>query len=181
MSTVTKQKQGPPGPNATNPNRDPLTDQERTEALELIGELFGIDTDADDDPFIDKPMIAKLAGVADGTPGQWEQRTREGREKVAFPPPDDTRYPDKPQWRAVSTVIECFLKPSQRWPRGVVARESTRVTERYGIKELRQLDRELANEVTKLGGGDNRQRSLQGWRGWRTRLANEATAATPEV
>lgn len=181
MATVTKQTLGPPGPNAENPNRVELTVKEHREALTLIAGLFGIDTTADTDPLIDKPMIAKLAGVAEGTPGQWEQRTREQREKVPFPVPDDTRYPDKPQWRAISTVIACFLKPSNRWPQGVVARESTRVTERYTFAQLDGLDSDLAEEVRQLGGNDDRQRSLQGWRGWRTRLANEAAAATPEV
>ena len=91
-----------------------LTPRERTEALTLIAELFGIFNE--DDPLIDMPMIAELAGVAIGTPGAWQQRTRAGKERVPFPPPDDPRYHDKPQWRAVSTIIEGFLLPSQRWP-----------------------------------------------------------------
>lgn len=153
-----------------------LTNAERAEALNLIGELFGINTQLDDDPLIDKPMIAKLAGVSEGTPGQWEQRTREGREKVPFPVADDPRYPDKPQWRAISTIIEGFLKPSNRWPRGSVARESTRATERFTYAQLVQQDSQLAGEISALWGADNRTRSLQGWRGWRTRLANEAEA-----
>lgn len=159
---------------ASGNNPYALTRAERAEALNLIAELFGIDTDAEPDPLIDKPMIAKLAGVSEGTPGQWEQRTREGREKVPFPPADDTRYPDKPQWRAISTIIEGFLKPSDRWPRGVVARESTRATERYSFAELRRQEPDLAKEIKALNGNDDRVRSLQGWRGWRTRLANEA-------
>lgn len=159
-----------------HPNHERLTDAERAEALNLIGQLFGIDTQQDDDPLIDKPMIAKLAGVSEGTPGQWEQRTREGREKVPFPKADDPRYPDKPQWRAISTIIEGFLKPSNRWPRGTVARESTRATERLAYAELVQADSKLAGEIARLKGADNRVRSLQGWRGWRTRLANEAAA-----
>lgn len=156
-------------------NYQPLTGEEWAAALALISELFGIDTAEDSDPLIDKPMIAKLAGVAEGTPGQWEQRTREGTEKVPFPEADDTRYPDKPQWRAISTIIERFLNPSGRWPRGVVARESTRVTERYSYAKLAQLDASLAAEVAALGGNDRRERSIQGWRGWRTRLANQAS------
>lgn len=153
---------------------DPLDDDQLAEAHRLIRELFGIDTNTDPDPLIDKPMIAKLAGVAEGTPGQWEQRTREGTEKVPFPPADDPRYADKPQWRAISTIIERFLNPSGRWPRGAVARESTRVTERHSYAQLARLDANLAAEVAALGGNDRRLRSIQGWRGWRTRLRNQA-------
>lgn len=159
-----------------NPHYERLTNAERAEALNLIGELFGIDTSSGDDQLIDKPMIAKLAGVSEGTPGQWEQRTREGREKVPFPMADDTRYPDKPQWWAIGTIIQLFLKPSNRWPRGSVARESTRATERFTYAELVQVDAQLAGEIASLWGADDRSRSLQGWRGWRTRLTNEAAA-----
>lgn len=159
-----------------NTHYERLTNAERAEAHNLISDLFGINTELDEDPLIDKPMIAKLAGVAEGTPGQWEQRTREGKEKIPFPEADDPRYPDKPQWRAISTIIEGFLKPSNRWPRGSVARESTRATKRYTYAELVRVDNTLAGEVSSLGGADNRVRSLQGWRGWRTRLANEAAA-----
>jgi hypothetical protein len=57
-----------------------------------------------------------------------------------------------------------------------VARESTRAAVRYTYAELVQEDSKLAGEIASLWGADDRSRSLQGWRGWRTRLANEAAA-----
>lgn len=159
------------------PNGYQLTAEERAEVHSLLRELFGIDTDRDPDPLIDKPMIARLAGVSVGTPGQWEQRTREGKEKIDFPEPDEQRYRDKPQWHAVSTIVQRFLKPTGRWPRGAVARLSTRATERYTFTQLIELDPKLAAEIRELNVADGKPRSIQGWRGWRTRTRNERDAA----
>lgn len=84
------------------------------------------------DPLIGLPQIAQLAGVAANTPMIWRQRSRgdytgPGKLKKPFPQPDDDRYSDKPQWRAISTVLD-WLWETKRWPRGSVARESTRGT-----------------------------------------------------
>lgn len=155
--------------------RRKLTDEERDETRLLVQELFGIDTTADPDPLIDMPMIAELAGVAIGTPGAWQQRTKAGTERVPFPAPDDPRYHDKPQWRAVSTIVEGFLLPSGRWPRGKAARESTRVerphtrraatsTIRTGLSGLRRTEPELADQLARLRLDDGKVRTLGGWR-----------------
>lgn len=98
---------------------------ERAEMREVIKELLGLDTDADPDPLIDLPMIAKLAGVADGTPGQWVQRSKKGQLKRPFPKVADNRYTDKPQWRAVSQVIP-WLIDTHRWPPGAAGRPESR-------------------------------------------------------
>lgn len=151
---------------ATGPIR--LTDEEAQEVLDLVAELFGIT--GEPDPLIDLPMIAELAGVASNTPKAWQQRTRNGQERVPFPAPHDDRYTDKPQWHAVRLVEE-FLKPSGRWPRGSVARESTRVTKRYTFKQLVKANAELADDIRKLKAVDDVARSIQGWRSHRTRMA----------
>lgn len=169
-----------------------LTREERERAVDTLStaeldEVYAVlkevlpdwDADEDDDPLIDMPMIAKLAGVAPGTPGAWQQRTREGKERVAFPDPADTRYADKPQWRAVSQIVVGFLIPSRRWPRGAVAREQTRAdaVPRMTLAELRRVDRELARQLRALGHRDQRARTLQGWRSLRTRRAGQQTPA----
>lgn len=159
------------------PARPAFTDQQRQEVRDLVAELFGIT--GEDDPLIDMPMIAELAGVAPGTPGAWQQRTREGTERIPFPAPHDDRYLDKPQWRAVRFVEE-FLWPSGRWEkgRGTVARTSTRVTKRYTFKQMSKVNPELAAEIVQLGVhlADDKVRSLQGWRSHRTRAANAKEA-----
>lgn len=151
----------------------PLTTQEREEVLKLVSELFGIT--GEDDPLIDLPMIAELAGVAPNTPKAWQQRTRRKLERVPFPAPHDGRYVDKPQWHAVRLVEE-FLKPSGRWPRGTVARESTRVTKRYTFKQLKKANAELAAAIHALGAADDATRSIQGWRSHRTRHSSKPAA-----
>lgn len=156
-----------------------LTNQERVEALNLLNELFGIDTTDDPDPLIDIPMIAKLADVAPGTPDAWRQRTRSGGERIPFPEPGDARYKDKPQWFAITQVIESFLLPSGRWPRGSIGRVGTRITDadRLTYAELALTDEELALEIARLGAIDGKRRSIQGWRGWRTRATHARPAA----
>lgn len=159
--------------------RQKLNIREREEALQIIGEILGIY--GEDDPLIDMPMIAALAGVAPGTPAAWQQRTRSGRERVPFPPPDDSRYADKPQWRAISTIIERFLKPSERWPRGVAARETTRrprnAVERIGLGGLRHKDAELAKALKARRLDDGQPRTVGGWR----RRLNQAVAQNAEA
>lgn len=153
---------------------DTLTVEELDSAYEALREILpGYDPAIDDDPLIDMPMVARLAGVAAGTPGAWQQRTREGKERVAFPDPGDTRYPDKPQWYAVSQIVAAFLKPSNRWPRGVVAREQTRAgaQPRLTFVQLAAQEPALAEELFALGVQDAKARTLQGWRGLRTRSA----------
>lgn len=159
------------------PGRPPFTEAQRQEVRDLVAELFGIT--GEDDPLIDMPMIAELAGVAPGTPGAWQQRTKEGTERVPFPEPHDPRYLDKPQWHAVRFVEE-FLWPSGRWEngRGSVARENTRVTKRYTHKQLKKAMPELADAISDLGAVDDKSRSIQGWRSHRTR-ATKAAAAKP--
>ena len=170
--------------------RSELTPEERGDALKLIGELLGIH--GEEDPLIDMPMIAVLAGVAPGTPAAWQQRTKTGKERVPFPPPDDHRYHDKPQWRAVSTIIEAFLKPSRRWPSGSVARETTRgerphtrrptsgSTGAVGVAGLRYQDAALAEALTVRGLDDGRPRTVGGWRR-RLNLATAKAAGTPSI
>lgn len=160
------------------PARPPFTEEQRQEVRDLVAELFGITGESD--PLIDMPMIAELAGVAPGTPGAWQQRTREGTERVPFPAPHDDRYLDKPQWRAVRFVEE-FLWPSGRWAngRGSVARESTRVTKRYTHKQLKKAMPELADAIWELDAADDKARSIQGWRSHRTRATKAKAAAKP--
>lgn len=156
---------------------DTLSVEELDEIYAALSEIIpGWTPEEDEDPLIDMPMIARLAGVAAGTPGAWQQRTREGKEAVPFPKPDDTRYADKPQWRAVSTIVVGFLKKSNRWPRGAVSRPRTRAdaVPRLTLSELRQVDKELARDLRALGHKDQRSRTIQGWRSLRTRRFNAA-------
>lgn len=97
-------------------------------ALKFIRAQFAVDPN-DQNPLIDLPQIAELAGVAKNTPMIWRQRSRvdytgPGKLKVPFPTPDDERYADKPQWRLL-TVLG-WLVGTRRWPRGAVARPETR-------------------------------------------------------
>lgn len=85
-----------------------------------------IDLSKESDPLIDLPLIAALAGVQPGTPGQWIQRSKAGLLLPSFPEPDDQRYVDKPQWRAISTIVS-WLWP-RRWPPGVSGRPESRGT-----------------------------------------------------
>jgi hypothetical protein len=167
------------GGQAVETMRWKLTDEEKAEALNLLTELFGIDTTDDPDPLIDIPMIAELAGVAPGTPDAWRQRTRSGMERIPFPEPGDHRYKDKPQWYAITQVIQGFLLPSGRWPRGHIGRAGTRVSDadRLDYAQLALADQELALEIARFGAIDGKRRSLQGWRGWRTRAKRATQAA----
>lgn len=81
----------------------------------------------DEDPKIGLPEIARLAGVAIGTPTQWRARTRRGEltGDRAFPEPDDDRYADKPQWLAIATIIP-WLDATKRWPPESAGRPESR-------------------------------------------------------
>lgn len=105
-----------------------VTSADWAAALGFIRDKFDIGQE-DLDPLIDLPQVAALAGVAQNTPMIWRQRSRPdyagpGKLQVPFPPPDDTRYRDKPQWR-LSTALG-WLVGTRRWPRGAVARPETR-------------------------------------------------------
>lgn len=107
----------------------PVPTEEIAAARAFIGTTLGIH---EDDPLIGLPQIAQLAGVAPGTSVMWQQRSRDSYKgpgkltgKKRFPDADDTRYADKPQWRAISTVLTWLWKTG-RWPRGAVARPETR-------------------------------------------------------
>lgn len=162
--------------------RTKLTPEELESALALIRELFGIDTDDDPDPFIDRHMVAQLAGVSKNTPGQWIQRTRRGEMgKYPFPQPDDTRYARKPQWCAVTSIIEGFLLPRNLWPRGVGARPEMwgqrADTVKMFLMELASHDADLAAKVSQLRLDDGEARTPLQWR-YRVRKAqNERLAA----
>lgn len=157
-----------------------IPEEERQAAHAVLREILpGWSPEDDPDPLIDAPMLAELAGVAPNTPGAWQQRTKEGREKVAFPEPGEDKYRDKPQWFAISQALR-YLMDSGRWPRGVSARESTRAgagRERLMYAELAALDPTLAGQLAELNANDRRARTLQGWRSLRTRRAHEADRA----
>ncbi len=90
-------------------------------------ETLGWQLRPDEDPAVALPEIAKLAGVAQGTPTQWRARTLRGElvGERAFPEPDDDRYADKPQWKAIKTIIP-WLKRTKRWPPGAAGRPESR-------------------------------------------------------
>lgn len=94
-----------------------------------------IDLSRETDPLIDMPLIAALAGVRPQTPAQWIQRSKTGLLVPGFPDPADTRYKDKPQWRAISQVVD-WLWPN-RWPPGASGRPEAR-----GNRRLRQVTRQ---------------------------------------
>jgi hypothetical protein len=157
-----------------------IGDEELNAAYDVLARLLpGWDPVEDPDPLIDAPMFAELAGVAPNTPGAWQQRTREGKEKVPFPEPGEDKYRDKPQWFAISQALR-YLMDSYRWPRGTAARENTRAgagRERIPFRDLAQLDQSLAVQLAALNANDNRARTIQGWRSLRTRRATEAQRA----
>lgn len=148
-----------------------ISEEHRQAAYTVLAEVLpGWDPAEDPDPLIDAPMFAHLAGVAPSTPGAWQQRTREGTERVRFPEPGEPKYRDKPQWHAISQALQ-YLIDSDRWPRGTAARERTRAGQvnRITYAELARLDSALAVELATLGANDARPRTLQGWRSLRTR------------
>lgn len=156
-----------------------IAQEDRTAAYEVLAPLLpGWSPGQDPDPLIDAPMFAELAGVAPNTPGAWQQRTKEGTEKVAFPEPGEAKYRDKPQWFAISQALR-YLMDSGRWPRGVSARESTRAgagRERIPFRELADLDPGLAVQLAALKANDDTARTIQGWRSLRTRRDTERRA-----
>jgi hypothetical protein len=155
---------------------DTIPAEEQNAAYAVLARLLpDWNADEDPDPLIDAPMFAELAGVAPNTPGAWQQRTKEGKEKVAFPEPGEPKYRDKPQWYAISQALR-YLMDSFRWPRGVAARESTRAghgRERILFTELADLDPNLAVQLAQLNANDQVPRTIQGWRSLRTRRATE--------
>lgn len=157
---------------------DTIPPEEQNAAYAVLADLLpDWDVNEDPDPLIDAPMFAELAGVAPNTPGAWQQRTKEGKEKVAFPEPGEPKYRDKPQWYAISQALR-YLMDSYRWPRGVAARESTRAgqgRERITYRDLADLDPGLAVQLAALGANDQVARTIQGWRSLRTRRATERT------
>jgi hypothetical protein len=113
----------------TEHDQDAPSAYQVAQALEYLRKQYCLDP-SDNDPLISLPQIAALAGVAPNTPTIWRQRSKEGytgpgKHREPFPAPDDKRYSDKPQWRAISTVLHWLVK-TRRWPRGAVAREVTR-------------------------------------------------------
>lgn len=154
-----------------------IGDEELDAAYAALAEILpeGWNPVEDPDPLIDAPMFAELAGVAPNTPGAWQQRTKEGKEKVAFPEPGEPKYKDKPQWYAISQALR-YLMDSYRWPRGVAARENTRAgqgRERLLYRELADLDPNLAVQLAQLNANDQTPRTIQGWRSLRTRRMTE--------
>lgn len=110
--------------------RDPLPFAERLAALEWIRQNLRIDTTRDPDPLISIPQIAQMAGVQRTTVTMWLQRSRPdftgtGKLRVPFPRKADGRYVDRPQWHAISQVLE-WLWETRRWPQGAAARPMTR-------------------------------------------------------
>lgn len=114
-------------PDGWQPRWDPDTDAEiRRVAGKILREKSNgrIDLARESDPLIDLPLIAAMAGVRAATPSQWIQRSKSGLLIPAFPLPADDRYPDKPQWRAISQVVN-WLWP-RRWPPGSSGRPEAR-------------------------------------------------------
>lgn len=105
----------------------PVPTEEVAAALVLLRTELGLN---EADPLIGLRQIAQLAGVAPNTPTIWRVRSRAeytgpGKMRRPFPQPDDTRYPDKPQWHAISTVLP-WLWTEGKLPRGSVGRPWTR-------------------------------------------------------
>lgn len=153
--------------------------EQREAAYAALADVLPGWSPADDpDPLIDAPMLAHLAGVAPSTPGAWQQRTREGTERVAFPEPGEGKYRDKPQWFAISQALR-YLIDSDRWPRGTVARTNTRAERvaRITFEELKAADAETANALWSLRAEDDKRRTLQGWRSLRTRRSSTKAAS----
>lgn len=157
-----------------------IPEEDRRDAYAAVQHLLpGWNPLEDRDPLIDAPMFALLAGVAPNTPGAWQQRTREGTEKEPFPEPGEAKYHDKPQWFLISQALR-YLIDSNRWPRGISARESTRADaegrKRITFAELAKVDKELAVQLAALNANDSTARTLQGWRSLRTRRASRVAA-----
>lgn len=94
----------------------------------IISERLGINCDEEPDPLIDLKDIAALAGLAEGTPGQMRQRSKDGKGRVKFPseaPGIGQRWPDKPLFKAVTEVIP-YMEETGNWPPGTGARLATR-------------------------------------------------------
>lgn len=115
------------------------SNEQDAEIRAIVGRILSeytngvIDLTKETDPLIDLPMIAKLAGVQSSTPGQWIQRSKSGLLLPPFPEPADSRYPDKPQYRAISQVVN-WLWP-KRWPPGASGRPESR-----GPRKARQTE-----------------------------------------
>jgi|SRR5882757_762570 len=112
-----------------------VTATDRAEALRVLREVIGIDTEAAPDPLIDLAQIAELAGLPKNTIEVWRQRSRpnytgKGKLRVPFPQPsrtaskEETGFLPKPRWRAISVVLP-WLIDTRRWPRGVARRPRT--------------------------------------------------------
>lgn len=97
------------------------------EAQQIVAEALGWKLEPDEDPKVGLPEIAKVAGVAIGTPTQWRARTLRGELSGdrAFPEPDDDRFADKPQWLALKTIIPWLMR-TKRWPPGSAGRPESR-------------------------------------------------------
>lgn len=91
--------------------------------MPVVSDLLGVEVNGDQDRMVGLIQVARLAGVAPGTPIQWRQRTRRGEltGEKAFPEPDDEdTFPDKPMWR-LSTVLNYLLR-AKKWPLGAAGR-----------------------------------------------------------
>jgi len=108
---------------------DSFSIDELAECWRIIRERLGIDAGPNDpDPLIDLKNIAHLSGLAEDTPGQQRQRSKQGGGKVKFPAEDPKlgeRWPEKPLFRAVTAVIP-YLEATGNWPPGSGARPTTR-------------------------------------------------------
>lgn len=105
----------------------PVPTEEVAAALVFLRNELGL---SESDPLISLRQIAAMAGVAPNTPTIWRARSRPeytgpGKMRRPFPAPDDTRYPDKPQWRAIGSVLP-WLWTEGKLPRGSVGRPETR-------------------------------------------------------
>jgi hypothetical protein len=113
------------------------------EVMDLVAPLLGMTTwNRSEDRMVSLNQIAKVAGVAKGTPIQWRQRTLRGElEGVkAFPDPDDPdTFPDKPMW-LLSTVVN-HLIANRKWPPGAAGRPAARGAR--GAKAPHRVEAEL--------------------------------------
>jgi hypothetical protein len=148
-----------------------------------IQERLGIDTQVDPDPLIDLPRIAKLAGLAPGTPGQQRQRSLAGKSRERFPDPDPiagSRFEDKPMWKAVTDVVP-YLMRTGNWPPEAGARHQTRggksdapPPERYSFRQLAEVAPLLHNKLYRSKAGTSGLRTLERWRQAAERYAEAA-------
>jgi hypothetical protein len=105
-----------------------IPDAQLAEYHSIIRDRLGIDCSDEPDPLIDLKDIAALAGLAEGTPGQMRQRSKDGKGRVKFPaeaPGIGRRWPDKPLFNAVTQVIP-YMEETGNWPPGAGARMTTR-------------------------------------------------------